>query len=619
MRVSFTRRCSRLQCLAVAVLSCLSVLPVATSASSSLPPQKNVLIINEVGLAHPSAALITRELLSQLGATPNHQVEFYVESLDSTLSMDEGSRRDIESMLVRQYQNYKLDAIVAMGPAAIKFLSRVSDTFHPDVPVVICGSTEEQAGYPKLGSRFTGSWLKIEPAPTVDAALRLVPGTQHLVVVGGTSAYDRTVESITKASLSAYSKQIDITYLTDLEMSRLLDRVHHLPDHTIVLYMSLFRDGAGNQFVNAITALPLVSEAANAPVFGMSDSYLGHGIVGGYVVSFAEQGRTAARIVTELFEGKEAKEIPIINGTNSYAFDWGQFQRWRLDENRLPSGSVFFNRKPSLWEQAKWIFFTGVLVMLALGSLAVYLLYERNQLARARREQTRLSGMLINAQEDERRRLASELHDDFSQRLALLSLGLENASEMVPRSPEEANRQLHELLNSAGELGADLHTLSHRLHSSTLERLGLVPGVGAFCKEFTAQKGVEVLFSHKNVARNVPADTALCLFRVVQEGLRNVKKHSGASQAKVTLAQRNGHLHLSISDDGTGFNVKDAAGRQGIGMFTMEERARLIGARFQVRSEPRQGTQIDVWAPVPKRAPAKPAEGGAAQAMASGA
>ena len=612
MRVTFTPRCSGLRWLGVAVFSCVSVLPAATS-SYSLPLQKNVLILNEVGLAHPASAVVTQELMSELERNRHYQVEFYIESLNSTLFGEKGPR-GAESLLIQQYQNYKLDAIIAMGPEAIRFLSRVSSSFLPDVPIVFCGSTEEQAGRPKLDGRFTGSWLRFEPAKTLDAALRLFPQTRHVVIVGGTSEFDKGVQAITKASLYTYPVPLDFTYLTDIEMSSLLDRLHHLPSRTVVLYLTFFLDAAGTQFLNATTALPLVSEAANAPVFGVADGYLGHGAVGGYVVSFAEQGRIAARMVSEILDGRKVRDIPIVSGPNFYMFDWKQLQRWGLSESALPVGSVVLNREPTLWEQAKWTLLTGVLVMLALGSLVIYLLHERNQLAQARSQQIRLSGMLINSQEDERRRLASELHDDFSQRLAILSLGLETATELVSQSPEEANRQLHELLNSAGELGADLHTFSHRLHSSTLERLGLVPGVGAFCKEFTAQKGVKVLFSHKNVPGNVPADTALCLFRVVQEGLRNVKKHSGASQAKVTLAQQNGYLHLSISDDGAGFDPEDAVGRQGIGIFTMEERARLIGARFQVRSEPHQGTQIDVWAPVPKKAPAKPAEEAAARA-----
>lgn len=245
-----------------------------------------------------------------------------------------------------------------------------------------------------------------------------------------------------------------------------------------------------------------------------------------------------------------------------------------------------------LWKRDRWMMIGVLPAIVVLGSLTAYLLYKQKQLTRARSEQMRLSGMLINAQEDERKRVASELHDDFSQRLALLSLGLETAAETAPPGFQG---QLHELLNSASEIGADLHTLSHGLHSSTLDRLGLVPGVGAFCKEFTAQQGIQVAFSHDRVPRSVSPEVALCLFRVVQEGLRNVKKHSRASKARVTLNRVNGHLHLSISDDGAGFDLKDLTSKHGIGIFSMEERARLVGGRFEIRSEPRRGTQIEVW------------------------
>ncbi len=153
----------------------------------------------------------------------------------------------------------------------------------------------------------------------------------------------------------------------------------------------------------------------------------------------------------------------------------------------------------------------------------------------AKDRQLTLSGMLINAQEKERSRLASEIHDDFSQRLALMALELENAEETIATSPDKAVQQVHNVLNSASEIGADLHTLSHRLHSSTLERLGLVPGVTALCKEFEVQQGIEIDFLTNDVPRSVHPDVALCLFRIAQEGLRNMKKHSGAVKAQIRL------------------------------------------------------------------------------------
>ena len=197
------------------------------------------------------------------------------------------------------------------------------------------------------------------------------------------------------------------------------------------------------------------------------------------MVSFAEQGKIAAQLAAEVLDGRKPADIPIVDGPSLYVFDWKQLKRWNLDERRLPAGSIVLNREPTLWERAKWILLSGLAAILGLTALAGYLLYKQKQLNAAKHEQMRLSGMSINAQEDERRRLASELHDDFSQRLALLSLGLETAAEAIPDSSEEVNRQLQELMNSAGEIGADLRTLSHQFHSSTLERLGLASGVAS--------------------------------------------------------------------------------------------------------------------------------------------
>jgi signal transduction histidine kinase len=206
--------------------------------------------------------------------------------------------------------------------------------------------------------------------------------------------------------------------------------------------------------------------------------------------------------------------------------------------------------------------------------------------------------MLINAQEKERCRLASEIHDDFSQRLALIALELESAEETIGISPAEAIQQVHNVLNSASEIGADLHTLSHRLHSSTLERLGLVPGITSLCNEFAAQQGIEVDLLTDAVPRSVHPDVALCLFRIVQEGLRNLKKHSGAAKAQVRLHRLGDRLVVMVYDDGTGFSAHDLGSKEGIGIRSMEERADLLGGRFEIHSKPGKGTRIDAWVPL---------------------
>jgi signal transduction histidine kinase len=274
-----------------------------------------------------------------------------------------------------------------------------------------------------------------------------------------------------------------------------------------------------------------------------------------------------------------------------------ELQRRHSSEGDFPPRNCELFRDSSLrkWTKRTWV--TPIMVILGLSALTTYLQFSRKQLGVAREKQRQLSGMLISAGEAERSHIAMELHDDFSQRLALLALGMENAAEAVSASPREAVRQLHELLTSASEIGSDLHALSHRLHSSTLERLGLVPGIVALCKEFQAQQGIQVDFRSEDMTGEVSSDAALCLFRIVQEGLRNLQKHSGTSRARVSLVRTSNSIHVLVSDDGVGFDTKTLSCGPGLGIRSMEERARLLGGRFEIRSEPSRGTDVHVWVP----------------------
>jgi signal transduction histidine kinase len=269
-----------------------------------------------------------------------------------------------------------------------------------------------------------------------------------------------------------------------------------------------------------------------------------------------------------------------------------------IRESSFPEASTSELGEPSLWRQAKWIWISGLLIILTLFGLILYMRFSRQQLKLARDRLANLSGMLISAEERERSRLAAELHDDFSQRLAVLSLKLQTAADALPSCPEEANRRLCDLQNAATEIGADLHALSHRLHSSTLERLGLLPGIRALCREFSTQQAIEVSFMSDPIPESVPPDTALCLFRIVQEGLRNLKKHSGVETAKVTLRAVGEKLRVSVCDRGVGFDLKELRTNEGLGIQSMENRARFLGGHFAIHSAPGLGTSIDAWVPV---------------------
>jgi signal transduction histidine kinase len=318
---------------------------------------------------------------------------------------------------------------------------------------------------------------------------------------------------------------------------------------------------------------------------------------------FEKQAKITAQIVSELLDGKKAQELPIETLPSVYMFDWHELQQWHIPESSLPSASVIMFREPGLWERTKWVWATAFLIILGLSSLAVYLQHSRKELELAKERQRELSGMLIDAGEQERKRVASELHDDYSQRLAVVALGLENVADATPASFQDVHQQLRELVNSTSEIGADLHTLSHSLHSSTLESLGLVPALTALCKEFTAQQAIKIDLRPDGIPRSVHPDAALCVFRIVQESLRNLKKHSGAKEALVDLQRTDDRLVVSVHDEGCGFDLKELHEKEGLGILSMKERARLRGGDLRIRSAPGRGTTVEAWIPLdmPKR------------------
>ncbi|MGC1448862.1 MAG: ATP-binding protein [Candidatus Sulfotelmatobacter sp.] len=559
--------------------------------------RKDILMISEVGYSSPGPVLVTNMILMALHSDPRFEAELQWENLDAA-DISEDSRNNLRESIARKYRNRKLDLIVLVGPDPLQFLAEPSKMFYPGVPVVFCCSIPGQINARNTEPRSTGSWLQLDPPKTLDAALRLLPDTRHVFVVAGQSKYDRGLTDLVKAGLSSYQTQVDVAYLTDLSMSELQERLRHLPNRSIVLFISFFKDAQGREFMNANEALPLIVAASKAPVFGVSDTYLGRGVVGGFTVSFEEQSKIVARNVLEILGGKRPQDIAVAYGHGTYLFDWRELQRWKLDPRKLPAGSTVLFRQPTLWERHRWTVLTGLLILVSLTLLAIYLLFKQKQLKSARMAQEQLSGMLINAQEAERSRLAVEIHDDFSQRLAVLALGLGTAAQNIAESPQESNRQLQELSDEVGNISGDLHTLSHRLHSATLESLGLVAGVSAFCREFSAQHDIKIDFTPDATPRSVNPDVALCIFRIVQECLRNIIKHSGASSAHLSLKVVDGTIQLLVRDEGVGFNPKDLNRSEGLGVRSMAERAHLLGGSFEIRSEPHKGTTIDVRMPL---------------------
>jgi signal transduction histidine kinase len=216
-----------------------------------------------------------------------------------------------------------------------------------------------------------------------------------------------------------------------------------------------------------------------------------------------------------------------------------------------------------------------------------------------------LTGRLIQAQEEERRRLARELHDGLNQQLAMLAVELGMLGKQVPQDATAVREQLSKLRDRAEGLCNDLRRMTHQLHPAALEHLGLVEALRSHCREFSRNEGIAVSFQVVGAVGWIGPEVAVCLYRITQEALRNVAKHSGAAQAWVEIGQQAGQVRLSIVDRGVGLDSRATKAAKGLGLVSIRERVQLLSGSVTIQSAPGQGTAVEVRVPQESRKPLK--------------
>ena len=209
-----------------------------------------------------------------------------------------------------------------------------------------------------------------------------------------------------------------------------------------------------------------------------------------------------------------------------------------------------------------------------------------------------ISGRLIEAQEQERTRIARELHDDFSQRMALLAIELDLLAKDIPGLNGDALHRMEYLRKHTQEIGQDIQALSHELHSAALDHLGIVSAMRGFCQEFGEKQKLRIDFQSTNLPSPVSPEVALCLYRVLQEALHNAAKHSRSSSFEVLFMATPGEIRLIVSDHGVGFDVESVSKGRGLGLISMHERVKLVHGTFSIVSKLNEGTEINVLIPV---------------------
>jgi signal transduction histidine kinase len=349
----------------------------AAVAARAGPDQASILILLPGKSGLPAATAIASGIRDVLHTEWAFRVSIEMEHVDvARFASPEEEERRLRALYSSKYRNQRFDVIVAALPEPFQFALRARDELWPGTPIVVCGVDERIVADFQPPPGFAIVTVRFDMEGTVRAALKLLPDTRHVALVGGASAPEQIYHDLIRKAVAAVGG-LDLIDLTKLPIADALTRVSRLPEHTFIVQSSYQVDGAGRRFFG-IDLVPHISKAANRPVFTPMGLALGRGVVGGSIVEFEDMGRDAGKIASRLLRGEAPPSTPS-RATSVPRFDGRQLARWNLNERRLPEDSQVIFRQLTLWEEYGSYVVTTVGLIAAQTGLIVALLVQRRR------------------------------------------------------------------------------------------------------------------------------------------------------------------------------------------------------------------------------------------------
>jgi signal transduction histidine kinase/ABC-type uncharacterized transport system substrate-binding protein len=315
---------------------------------------------------------------------PSSQWELFSEYLDSTRFPGDHQAELLHDYLRQKYAGQKIDAVVATPDPALDFVLKHRSDLFSDSPIIFVAVRRPPKEVLEAGAGLTGIIRANTYRKTLDLALNLHPGTEEVFIISGTPEHDKRFETTARQELAGYEKRLRITYLTDLPVSDLVNRVKELPQRSIILYVWQRSAVESEKALQTLDILDKIRQTAPVPIYGMGSRNVGGGLVGGYVQDSERNGLETAEIVRRILNGTRAQDIPVDSASSVPMFDWRELRRWGIGEDSLPKGSIVLFQEFTFWEQYRWRII-GVLSLLLLQTfLITVLLFERRQRRRAK-------------------------------------------------------------------------------------------------------------------------------------------------------------------------------------------------------------------------------------------
>ena len=572
----------------------------SSAVCAEAAPRRVLLLYSyEREFSHFTFARLFRPELARTSPDPIDFVELALETVRASGAESDAAILD---HLGRALGPESPDLVVTIGGPAGVFGQKHHAALFPHAPVLFAALDSRFIQGVALSPGETAVMARNDPLRMIESILSLLPETRTIMVVIGASKVEQFWLDEVKRAVRPFEGRVTFVWTNRLSLAELLTRAGGLPPHSAIFYGILSMDAAGAPQMEE-PVLDALHAAANAPMFGLHSHQLGHGIVGGPLLSLPDLSRDTTAVALRLLRGEAAADIPprtLVAATPT--LDARELRRWGIPERRLPAGSVIAFREPFAAGRRGAI---AALAGVGIAQTALIILLTiqlRRRRARpvepatawdvrgAEAALARLTHRLMQAQEEERASVARSHDDDVCQQLAGLTLQL-RALNMTPDRPDGDRRaRLEVLCAQFSTLQREILAISDPLYNR-LHLLGLPTTARLFSERRCAGHGVTLAFRDATSSR-VPDAVALVVFRVLQESLDNVIAHAGASRVTVALTESHGGIDLEVADDGVGFDPEAAIQGTAVGLVGIRERVRSAGGTVAFDSRPGGGTRI---------------------------
>ena len=345
-----------------------------SALASELTKPKNVLILFSAAPGQPLFDITLSEIRKTLQEGHGRPLNFFVEYLEMERFPDKSQIRAQINFIKKKYTREKMDLLISIGPDILLLISQYLSPDFDTVPTIFVRFRSKYSDAPLIDRKpnMTGLVAEVDPEKTLETALSLHPATTEAFIITGSAPSDLVFESIARVAFHEYEDRVKVTYLSGLAMEELLQRIRILPKNSIVIYLGFQKDAKGVNYY-AMESLKVLSEVSSAPFYSNWEQFVGHGIVGGYVIGVKANASRVAQIALRILQGEDPNTIPVERGSVLYKFDWRQLKRWGIQERNLPEGSIIINKELTFFKAFKW-YIIGTIVFVVIESLLIIFL-----------------------------------------------------------------------------------------------------------------------------------------------------------------------------------------------------------------------------------------------------